>query len=107
MISTASRQISWWSVHEFVTPKLETVGIWPLLGTPTWCQLDDRDPVKWAAVLDAGQHAALRWETRQQLLADAAKEIATGGENWSRVASEMHTLEEFHRTRPWMKRRTS
>lgn len=45
---TASRAVSWWSVHEYVAPTLAAAVEWPMAGTPAWCDLDDTDPVKWA-----------------------------------------------------------
>jgi hypothetical protein len=71
----SSRQVSWWSVHEFVSSRLTEVGSWPMLGTPAWCDLDDDDERKTAALLDAAQHWALRLETGQQAMADAGAEI--------------------------------
>ena len=41
-----STQVNWLTVHEHVTPLLELVGSWPLVGSPAWCALDERDPVK-------------------------------------------------------------
>ncbi|CKS12329.1 phiRv2 phage protein [Mycobacterium tuberculosis] len=62
---TASRAVSWWSVHEYVAPTLAAAVEWPMAGTPAWCDLDDTDPVKWAAICDAARHWALRVETCQ------------------------------------------
>ena len=61
-----SRQISWWSVHEFVQAVLDQVNNWPMPGTPAWCLLAADDPRKWAALLDAAQHHALRLELNQR-----------------------------------------
>ena len=46
--------------------RLRKVEDWPMAGTPLWCELCDRDPIKWTSVLDAAQHWALRIETCQQ-----------------------------------------
>jgi hypothetical protein len=98
-----SQQVSWWSVHEFVVPKLEKAGDWPLLGTPAWCSLDNSDPRKWAAVLDGGQHHALRLETAQEARAEAGRAIA-GAADWPAIAREIHELEKFYAARPWLRR---
>ena len=76
--ATGSRQISWWEVHEYVTAKLQQIGVeqWPLIGTAQWRQLDDSDPAKLAAALDASQHLALRLDAAQSALAEASRDIA-------------------------------
>ena len=101
-----SQQVSWWSVHEFVTARLRHIEYWPLIGTPAWCELSDDDPVQQAAILDAAQHWALRVETNQQAQAAAAKAIA-GAADWPAVAREIRCREDFYTTHPWLKRMTS
>jgi hypothetical protein len=106
-----SRQVSWWDVHTFVAPLLESVADrdvqntvkWPLLGTPAWCSLDDSDPLKWAALLDAAQHCALRWETTQQAYAEASHDVAAAAD-WSAIASRSYNRAAFYQARPWLKR---
>jgi hypothetical protein len=100
---TASQQVNWSTVHEFVTAKLERIGSWPMAGTPAWCALDDRDPAKWAALLDAAQHWALRVETCQQARCAASSDIS-GAADWSAVARETFARNQFYAARPWMKR---
>lgn len=102
-MSTSSQQVSWWSVHEHVAPMLEQVGSWPMVGTPAWCDLDDGDPVKIAALLDAAQHWALRLETCQQARCDASREIA-GAVDWAALARELDARTDFYAARPWLKR---
>jgi hypothetical protein len=85
--STASRQVSWWDVHEHVTPLLREVGSWPAAGTPAWCALDADDPVKLAALLDAAQHWALRVETCQEAEIQASHDIS-GAADWSAIAAQ-------------------
>lgn len=80
----SARSVSWWSVHEFVTGVTDGVGEYPVAGTPEWCDLDDDDDRKLAAVLDAGQHHALRMETAQEALADASRAVAASCD-WSEV----------------------
>lgn len=73
-------------MHQFVCSHVN-VDDWPLAGTPAWCQLDDDDPVKWAAILDAAQHHALRLETCQQQRCDAAHELSAAAD-WRAIATE-------------------
>jgi len=100
--STAS-QTSFWSVHEHVAPLLESVGHWPLIGSPEWCALPDEDARKRAAVCDAAQHWALRVETCQQARADASKALA-GAADWSKVSREIQQRSAFREAQPWAKR---
>ena len=83
-----SSQVSWWSVHEHVTPLLELVGYWPMAGTPEWCALPD-GPVKLAALYDAARHWALRLETSQQAQSEASRDVSAAAD-WAAVAREMH-----------------
>ncbi|SON62273.1 hypothetical protein MSIMFI_03798 [Mycobacterium simulans] len=98
-----SQQVSWWSVHEFVAAVLNQVNDWPTLGTPAWCSLSHEDPRKWAAVLDGGQHHALRLELNQEAGADASKDIA-GSVDWSRLSREIQQRNAFYAERPWLRR---
>jgi Protein of unknown function (DUF2742) len=102
-VSNSSRQVSWWSVREFVQPYLDAVGSWPMAGTPAWCALDGTDPAKWAALLDGGQHWALRVETCQQACCEASRDISAA-DDWSRVATKMVQRESFYAARPYLKR---
>jgi hypothetical protein len=81
-----SAAVSWWSVHEWVTRHLETVGTWPMAGTPQWSALPDDHPAKLAALLDAAQHHALRIETAQEARAQAAQAVSEAAD-WSAVAA--------------------
>lgn len=99
-----SQQVSWSDVHAFVFPKLQRVGDWPMLGSPAWCELDDRDPIKWASVLDGGQHWALRVEYLQTVLCDASSDISAA-ENWSEIARVIKNRNDYFAARPWMNRR--
>jgi hypothetical protein len=82
-----SRQVCWWSVHEYVTAAIERTGIndWPAPGTPAWRSLDDDDPRKLAALLTASSQWVLRIETEQELRAQASRDIADAVD-WSAVA---------------------
>jgi hypothetical protein len=82
MTGLESPQSSFWDVHMFVDPWIEAVPDWPLLGSPAWCALDSTEPAKWAALLDAAQHWALRLETCQAARAEASRAIAAAAD-WS------------------------
>jgi hypothetical protein len=82
-----SAQVSWWSVHEWVQPHLDAAGPLPMVGSPEWCDLDDADPRRVAALFDAAQHWALRVETCQTALAEASHAIS-GAADWSAIAAE-------------------
>lgn len=70
--------VDWWPVRAFVQPYLDQVDSWPMLGTPEWFDLEPEHPAKWAAILDAAQRDALRWDTEQELLAEASRDVAAG-----------------------------
>jgi Protein of unknown function (DUF2742) len=72
----ASRTVDWWAVHTFVVPVLDRVGTWPMAGTLAWSALGDNDPAKIAALFDAARRDALRWDTRQQQLAQASRDVS-------------------------------
>ena len=101
-----SQQVSWWTVHEFATARIQQVDHWPMIGTPLWCELHGNDPVKWAAILDAAVHWALRLETSQQAQADAAKAISAGAD-WPALAREINRRTDFYAARPWLRRAAS
>jgi len=101
--SNSSRQVSWWTVHDFVQHVLAEAGSWPMVGTPAWCALGDDDPVKIAAVYDAAQHHALRVDLHQQSLAESSRDISQAAD-WSQVATEMVRRESFYAARPWLRR---
>jgi hypothetical protein len=82
---TGSRQVSWWAVHEFVAAVLDQANGYPMAGTPAWCSLAHDDPMKLAAVLDAGQRYALRIETEQQARAEASRDVAASTD-WPALA---------------------
>jgi hypothetical protein len=101
----ASQQVSWLSVHDFAVPRLRKVGDWPMVGSPLWCDLGDRDLAKWASVLDAAQHWALRIETCQQAECEASRSIAAA-EDWLAVARIAKRRADFCSARPWLRRRS-
>jgi hypothetical protein len=102
--STASRQVSWWSVHEFVAPLLAMQEQpWPIIGTPAWCALGDHDARKQAALFDAAQQMALQLETDQQARCEASRTISAALD-WSALAQRYRVDTEFYAARPWLKR---
>jgi hypothetical protein len=104
MKATQSQQVSWWSVHELVSAVLNQVNDWPTAGTPAWCSLSDEDPAKWAALLDAARHHALRLELGQEARAEASKAISAAAD-WPKTAQEMRQLNDFRVAHEWAKRR--
>jgi hypothetical protein len=96
-------QVSFWSVHEHVSPLLESAGTWPMAGTPDWCALPHEDPAKLAALLDAAQHWALRVETCQQAQCQASRAVS-GALDWAALARKIHVRNDFYASRPWLKR---
>jgi hypothetical protein len=101
--SSGSRQVSWWSVHQHVAALLAEVGSWPLAGTPTWCALDDDDPRKLAALLDAAQNWALRIETMQEAACEASRAVSAAAD-WSAIGQRIRDGAEFYAAHPWLKR---
>jgi hypothetical protein len=106
MNAIASQQVSWWSVHEFVTAVLDQVNGWPMAGTPAWCSLAHDDPRKWCALLEAAQHHALRLELNQEARAQASHAISDAF-NWAEVSREILAHTDFYAARPWLKRAAS
>jgi hypothetical protein len=108
MRTAESHQVSWWSVHEFVAAIIDRADVtpFPMLGTPSWCALADGDPRKWAALLDAAQHWALRVETCQEARAEASRAVAAA-HDWPAIAQSNRSRSEFYAARPWLKRRTA
>jgi hypothetical protein len=98
-----SQQVSWLSVHRFVGAVLDQVNDWPTLGTPAWCSLAHDDPTKWAALLDAAQHHALRIALNQDVRAEASRAVSAAVD-WPQAAHEIHSRAEFYAARPWARR---
>lgn len=98
-----SRQIAWWTVHQWIAPFLERVASWPMAGTPEWVALADDDPAKLAAVLDGGRFWALRLDTCQEEMAEASQAISECAD-WKQVASRIQQRTEYQQRNPWAKR---
>lgn len=100
-----NQQVEWYeSVYLYVAPFLDEVGEWPTIGTVAWRALDDDDPRKIAAILDASQHWALRLETGQIARCGASRDISAA-EDWTRVGTELVQHRSFYAARPWLRRR--
>lgn len=99
-----SRQVSWWTVHEFVQPHIDLTDGFPVVGTVAWQLLSDKDPAKWAAVLDAAQHHALRLDLCQEASIQAAQAISVS-QDWSAVAQKSLIRRAFYEARPWLRRK--
>lgn len=85
--SPASREVSWWPVHEFVAALVAQLDEpLPTAGTPTWCALSGGDPRKLLSVAVAGEHHVLRCELDQLASTEASKDIAAD-QDWGRVAN--------------------
>jgi organic hydroperoxide reductase OsmC/OhrA len=77
-----------------------------MVGTPAWCALDDDDPAKLAALLDAAQHHALRVEIAQEARADASK-VIEAAEDWPTISRKVKAHNNFQAAHPWAKRVTA
>ncbi|WP_199253861.1 DUF2742 domain-containing protein [Mycolicibacterium mengxianglii] len=101
-----SQQVSFYEVTKFVDEQLSRSrenASWPMVGSPAWAVLDDYDPAKWAAILDAARHWALRLEANQTAWCDASRAVAAAND-WGGTASSVHRREQFHASKPWMRR---
>ncbi|WP_235661592.1 DUF2742 domain-containing protein [Mycobacteroides abscessus] len=102
--ANTSRQVSWLTVHEFVQPHIEVAGPFPVAGTVAWQLLSGAEPGKWAALLDAAQHYALRLDVEQEA-AIAARRAISQSQDWGAVASKMRQRQDFYEQRPWLRRK--
>jgi hypothetical protein len=100
---TASRQVSWWSVHVFVTALVGRCDVLPYAGTPAWCALSDDDPRKLLALAAAGEYHILRMETEQQARAKASRAVAVAAD-WPHIGRKLQRINEFRRSAPWSRR---
>ena len=106
MSAVESQQVSFWSVHEFVQKYLDTAGHYPAAGTPAWCELAPSDRRKWAALLAAAEHHALRVETAQEAHAQASRDVSSAAD-WGRFGTKLVQRNDFYAQRPWLKREAS
>ncbi|WP_066916907.1 DUF2742 domain-containing protein [Mycobacterium interjectum] len=86
----ASRQRSWWPVHEFIEAVVRQANYGPLpaAGTPAWCALAEGDPRKLLALAIDGEHHVLRVEVAQAALAQAAQGVSVATD-WAAVARDI------------------
>lgn len=99
-----SQVVHWWEFHQWATPYLQTVDGWPTIGTHPWFDLDDTDPRKWAAVIDAAQHHALRIEIAQDARREASHDIAAAFD-WAAIGNRIRRHRQWLKQHPWAKRR--
>lgn len=85
---SVSSQVRWWDFHEWVQPYLDAARDWPMVGSQAWFDLPDGDPRKWAAVLSAAEHWALRVETCQEARCEASHDVSAA-ENWFDIAQQI------------------
>jgi hypothetical protein len=83
MTATGSREVAWSPVYDLVAPLLGEPGLVP--GAPAWCDLDDRDPAKWQALLWAAVWWAVSQDARQTALAEASRAISAAAD-WPAIA---------------------
>jgi len=100
--STASQQVSWWPVHEYVG-RLTAGHELPWPGTPEWCALADDHADKIRALAPFAEHWALRVETAQQARAEASRGVA-GSTDWAGVAADLRQRREATRTGAYIPR---
>jgi hypothetical protein len=74
-----------------------------MVGTPAWCDLSDHDPAKWAALIDAAQHWALRIETAQEMQCQASQAISESAD-WTGIARRIRDRDAFRRENAWARR---
>ncbi|EIC65347.1 phiRv2 phage protein [Mycobacteroides abscessus M94] len=96
--------MAWLTVHEFVQPHIEAAGPFPVAGTVAWQLLPATEPGKWAALLDAAQHYALRLDIEQEA-AIAAGQAISRSQDWGSVARKMRQRHDFYEQRPWLRRK--
>ncbi|WP_104183553.1 DUF2742 domain-containing protein [Mycobacterium avium] len=106
--TTNSRQVSWWETHQFIEALIAQANTGPLppAGTPAWSVLADGDPRKLLALAVAGEHHVLRVETAQTAMAKASQAVSAAAD-WTRIGRRNRDHEDFHRQRPWLRRKAS
>jgi len=102
-MAVASRQVSWWDTHVFISELTAAHLNLPLAGTPAWCALSDDEPRKLLALALAGEHHVLRVEVAQEALAETSRDVAAAAD-WPQVSREIHRRNSFYAERPWLKR---
>lgn len=75
MSDLQSRQVAWVAVYDLVAPLLGDPHLIP--GTPSWCELGDDDPAKWAALLWPCLWWVIAEDARQTAMAEASRAISS------------------------------
>lgn len=106
---TASRQVSWWPVYDYINRQRRRFGALelsgPLLGTPAWVVLPDDHPAKLSAVLNAAEAVAYSVNADQAAAAAASRAISAAAD-WSAIAKANRDRADFLAAHPWAKRVT-
>ncbi|MDX1890123.1 DUF2742 domain-containing protein [Mycolicibacterium sp. 050158] len=77
MTGSIGTRFDWWPVHLYVESKVLTaLGSSPTPGTLPWVDLDDDDPAKTDAVLQAGVWWAVAEDAHQEALVQASQDVA-------------------------------
>ena len=105
-VVTGSQQVAWYETHLFLEAVLAQANLGPLApaGSPQWCELSDGDPRKLLSLAVDGVHHVLRKSTSQEALADASRAVSAAAD-WSKIAREMQQCNDFHASKPWLRRR--
>lgn len=96
MPSLESRTIVWLPVHDYNTALADRLGVslayrLPVPGTVGWLRLDDDDPVKKAALLQAASQRILHLEIDQEARAEASKSVSSAAD-WPTIGRELQQL---------------
>lgn len=101
--------ITWEPVHTFVGRLLAGRSTTIICGTPDWIQLDDDDPAKVAALLQAGSRWCLEMEIaqieQQRLDAKASAIDISQARDWAAVAQRIRDRDAFYRDHPDLRRK--
>lgn len=99
--------VDWDQVRPYVARLVLPVS--PLAGTAPWCDLDDDDPRKIAALITAGNRWVLEEHMRQLRSPVIALKDATVALSqelpWQEVAKRIKDRDDFYRQHPDLKRR--
>jgi uncharacterized protein DUF2742 len=104
---TASRQVAWGPVHEYINRQRRRLAARelsaPLLGTPAWLSLPDEHPAKLSAVLNLAEAAAYSISADQVAQAAASQSISSAAD-WTAIANAVRQRAEFAAANPWARR---
>jgi hypothetical protein len=104
---TASRQVAWWPVYDYINRQRRHLGALelsgPLLGTPAWVALPDDHPAKLSAVLNAAEAVAYSVNADQAAAVAASRAISAAAD-WSAIAKANRDRADFLAANPWARR---